>query len=132
MGRDEYRQKLLDPRWQKRRLEILERDGWACRQCHDTTTTLHVHHRVYGKGDPWDVPNHYLEALCENCHAEETEARPELEHSLLRRMRLLGFTCGDLDILQVFLDGIEEEGVGGFIRLLVGLAEEGVKTIAES
>jgi len=26
-----YKEKLLDPRWQKKRLEVLERDGWACR-----------------------------------------------------------------------------------------------------
>lgn len=30
-----YSQKLRDPRWQKKRLEILERDSFTCQHCHD-------------------------------------------------------------------------------------------------
>ena len=39
-----YSEKLRDPRWQKRRLEILERDAWQCQACLSTAKTLHVHH----------------------------------------------------------------------------------------
>lgn len=42
-----YIEKLRDPRWQKKRLQILERDGFACQSCYDTETTLHVHHCTY-------------------------------------------------------------------------------------
>ena len=56
-----------DPRWQKMRLEILERDGWACAACSDTKSTLHVHHIVY-RGMPWEAPEGLLQTLCETCH----------------------------------------------------------------
>lgn len=62
-----YKQKLLDPRWQKRRLEILQRDGFACKLCADTTTTLHVHHNSY-LGEPWESPEHELITVCDHCH----------------------------------------------------------------
>jgi hypothetical protein len=64
-----YSEKLKDPRWQKKRLEILQRDNWTCRFCKTTTKTLHVHHREYKKNnDPWDYPNYSLITLCEDCH----------------------------------------------------------------
>jgi len=62
-----YAEKLKDPRWQKCRLRALERDGFMCRQCGDTETTLHVHHLGY-HGDPWEAPDKELETICKNCH----------------------------------------------------------------
>jgi predicted RNA-binding Zn-ribbon protein involved in translation (DUF1610 family) len=72
-----YAEKLKDPRWQKKRLEILERDQWTCRNCFDKTTTLHVHHLTYAKkAEPWDYPEDYLLTLCEKCHKDiENEAK---------------------------------------------------------
>lgn len=66
-----YFKKLLDPRWQKKRLEILNRDEFSCKYCNNTEKTLHIHHIRYGK-EPWDVPNKYLITLCEDCHNAET------------------------------------------------------------
>lgn len=40
-----YSQLLKDPRWQKKRLEILDRDDWKCTHCEAEHKTLHVHHR---------------------------------------------------------------------------------------
>lgn len=62
-----YSQKLLDPRWQRKRLEIMERDGWRCRNCGDEKNTLHVHHWFYD-GEPWEVNSKLLSTLCEKCH----------------------------------------------------------------
>lgn len=62
-----YGEKLKDPRWQKVRLEVYQRDNFTCCYCQDTTTTLHVHHLEYA-GDPWDVPMDKLITLCEHCH----------------------------------------------------------------
>ena len=42
-----YKKLLKDPRWQKKRLKVLERAGWACEECGDTKTELHVHHTFY-------------------------------------------------------------------------------------
>lgn len=64
-----YSDKLKDPRWQKKRLEILNRDGFKCLACGDTNNTLHVHHCYYVKGrDPWSYGDRALKTLCSQCH----------------------------------------------------------------
>jgi hypothetical protein len=69
-----YAEKLKDPRWQKMRLSILDRDEWKCVKCHDENSTLHIHHRYYEwNKDPWSYRPETLVTLCEECHAEETE-----------------------------------------------------------
>jgi 5-methylcytosine-specific restriction endonuclease McrA len=65
----EYSEKLRDPRWQRKRLQIFERDQWACRCCRDTGTTLHCHHLKYiPNREPWDYPDKDFLTLCEPCH----------------------------------------------------------------
>ena len=72
--------KYKDPRWQKRRLEILERDDWACQKCFDPDSTLHVHHRYYEKDkEPWEYPDDALITLCEDCHEGEKGFKDELK-----------------------------------------------------
>lgn len=68
--KESYSDKLRSPKWQRKRLEILQRDDFTCKTCGDTETTLNVHHIEYGKGDPWDVENDKLITLCEHCHLE--------------------------------------------------------------
>lgn len=63
-----YSEKLKDPRWQKKRLKVLQRDKFSCQYCYDKETTLHVHHMVY-KNNPWDVSLNNLITLCKNCHS---------------------------------------------------------------
>jgi len=63
-----YSEKLKDPRWQKKRLKIFERDGFKCPYCNDETTTLHVHHEKY-EGEPWEIDDEFLKTACEVCHA---------------------------------------------------------------
>ncbi len=64
-----YAQKLLDPRWQKKRLEVLEQADWSCEMCGDSESTLHVHHKQYIKGrDPWEYSRGQLVVLCRLCH----------------------------------------------------------------
>lgn len=70
-----YKDKLKDPRWQKKRLEILERDNWACQICGDEESTLVVHHFKYSNCEPWDIDNEYLITYCEDCHKSEHEDR---------------------------------------------------------
>lgn len=69
-----YWQKLRDPRWQRKRLEIMDRDKFECQLCGDNESTLNVHHKFYLRGlDPWDYPNVALVTLCEGCHGDITE-----------------------------------------------------------
>ena len=68
-----YSEKLRDPRWQKKRLQIFERDGWKCQFCDSSTKNLQCHHVVYKKRDPWDYPDHLYQTLCDDCHEERQE-----------------------------------------------------------
>lgn len=72
-----YSEKLKDPRWQRKRLEIMHRDEFRCRVCGDEAKTLHIHHVRYIKGrEPWEYKDFYLVTLCEDCHRdEETELK---------------------------------------------------------
>lgn len=87
-----YAEKLKDPRWQKKRLEILSRDEWTCQKCQDKESTLHVHHRYYEKGcDPWDHDGHSLVTLCVNCHEVEQEEYKEYGELLIGTLKRKGF-----------------------------------------
>lgn len=69
-----YSEKLRDPRWQRKRLEILQKYNFKCEACWSGEDTLHVHHTYYVKGrEPWEYPDSSLEVLCENCHRVAAE-----------------------------------------------------------
>ena len=71
----QYAELLRDPRWQKKRLEILSRDNFTCLGCGDQERTLHVHHCYYKKGNlPWEYADTSLATLCEVCHDNEADA----------------------------------------------------------
>ena len=78
-----YAQQLRDPRWQKRRLEILSRDEWQCVECGSKDSELHVHHIRYKYGmKPWDYGDNDLCTMCADCHSTHTavtrDARDQL------------------------------------------------------
>lgn len=101
---ERYLEKLRDPRWQKKRLEIMQRDGWKCGSCGREDKTLHVHHRYYTPGsDPWDYPDQAFLTLCEGCHQDETKWRGQAEAELLHALRKR-FLVQDLINLAVGLD----------------------------
>lgn len=96
-----YGDKLKDPRWQKRRLEILQRDKWTCQQCEATDETLHVHHLWYKPDtDPWEAPDRALLTLCETCHEDETACWPDEADMVVRALREGGFMSLDLNYLM--------------------------------
>lgn len=69
-----YLEKLKDPRWQKVRLKVMERDHFTCMSCMHSDKTLHVHHLTYEKGkEPWDYELDNFTTLCHECH-EKIEA----------------------------------------------------------
>lgn len=88
-----YRQQILSPHWQKRRLEIMQRDGFTCQRCSNPDETLHVHHKQYIKGRmAWEYEDRDLVTLCHSCH----ESMPELEtqtKNLIAALPLDGPAC---------------------------------------
>ena len=70
----EYSKLLRDPRWQKKRLEILHRDDFVCQKCHSNNKELHIHHKYYIKNLlPWEYADESLIAYCKDCHESERE-----------------------------------------------------------
>ena len=94
-----YYEMLKHPKWQKKRLEILERDEFRCSLCLDTDQTLHVHHEYYNNNlKLWEYPPHALTTLCSNCHREA--------HELNNRFNEVVSRCPEGGMVKSLLIGI--------------------------
>jgi hypothetical protein len=83
-----YSDLLKDPRWQKKRDEIINRDSHRCRLC-GRIEDLEVHHILYEENtDPWDYDENYLITVCEFCHNRIHSQLAENSH-LKERCRFL-------------------------------------------
>lgn len=112
-----YAEKLRDPRWQRKRLEILSRSDFACEVCDSITDTLNVHHRRYRKGaEPWEYEPEELIAVCEKCHRRRHDLENALKDAIYLMPdyaldELLGFAQGRLlldgDLFDVALRNAE-------------------------
>lgn len=88
-----YQRQLADPKWQKKRLEILQRDSFTCQNpaCYSTTKELHVHHKYYIKGlKTWEYPDDCLKTLCFECHKKEQEDLIENSMMLIETLKQKG------------------------------------------
>ena len=64
-----YKEQLKSPYWQRKRLEVLNRDDFTCQNCGNKENTLHVHHIKYANAKRiWDIDSKYLITLCDDCH----------------------------------------------------------------
>lgn len=100
-----YAEKLKDPRWQRKRLELLNAANWTCVECGTKTESLHVHHGYYQrKTDPWDYPNDKLRVLCESCHSENQRIMEDV-HRIIAN-----WTITDLRRLSQILGPLEFQG----------------------
>lgn len=100
-----YNDLLRSPRWQKKRLEIMQRDNWSCRCCFDTESELHVHHLMYSAENPWDEENENLITLCSTCH----EAVHYLLNNPMIGMETFSLVCK-------LMDDLEKESIETFFR----------------
>ena len=86
-----YAERLRHPKWQRRRLEVMRRDGFRCLQCGDEESELHVHHKSYISGRmPWDYPLGNFETLCWRCHDLVLKDVQTLQAQLLDEIAELG------------------------------------------
>lgn len=93
-----YAEKCKDPRWQKLRNSVLERDKYTCQSfdCRRTDLPLEVHHLDYLPGlNPWEYSPDMLLTLCEKCHDKE-RGRVKMETHLATTLKLKGFLLSDL------------------------------------
>jgi hypothetical protein len=105
MENKSYIEKLKDPRWQKIRLKVFQRDEWRCQKCYSDEQTLHVHHRFYDRlkyPDPWQYPLELLVTLCSYCHEVETDDMKEVEFNLLKSLKKHFFSDQIYEIHRAF------------------------------
>lgn len=94
-----YSEKLQNPLWQRKRLEIFDRDNWTCQQCGDKTTQLEIHHTSYwSQFEPWEYPNDMLITVCHRCHGTE-QVRFHYEKSLVTALREKGFLAAEIEAI---------------------------------
>jgi len=78
-----YGEQLKDPRWQRKRLEIMERDNFTCKNCGSQDKQLHVHHGAYLTGHKvWEYHEWALHTLCNICHSVLSEDIYSYNHAL--------------------------------------------------
>ena len=82
-----YKDQLLDPRWQKKRLSILERDNWKCTYCDNDKSTLMVHHLIYEHKFAWEADDENLITLCQKCHEVYHNTFAACEKIILTNLR---------------------------------------------
>lgn len=96
-----YSDKLRDPRWQKRRLEVLNNAEWACEDCGNAASELQVHHTAYHRSnEPWDYGEEWLMSLCSDCHLNRQKLEDSIRMVVGKITRLL--SAADLET-EVFL-----------------------------
>ena len=130
--KSQYVEKLKDPRWQKLRLRVFERDGWKCRICDSTSNTLHAHHTYYetDSDGPWDYPDETIITLCAECHESEHVCISDAKSQLFKEISLTGFlTSGDIFMLadivmEIRKDICFQEGERYWERMIVSHIKE--------
>lgn len=86
-----------NPQWQRRRLEILNRDNFTCQRCYDTETQLEVHHVVYRNRTKYqDYLDKELITLCRKCHQHETENLDRSIEFLVYQIRTSGMLSDEI------------------------------------
>lgn len=108
-----YWKKLQDPRWQRRRLEILAKSNFICEDCGSHEKTLHVHHGYYRKGaDPWDYDDPDLHCLCKECHTNRHEIEANIKFHLAflktRHLEMLDDVLSDPDFMVCALHKVKD------------------------
>ena len=99
----EFQEQIKSPKWQKRRLEIMQRDDFTCQICGDKETTLHVHHLHYVPNrDYWDYEDWELITLCEDCHKNEHDIEGILDY--VKSLKQCGITLFEIECLLECID----------------------------
>jgi hypothetical protein len=138
-----YAEKLRDPRWQKKRLQIMDAARFECSCCGSKDKTLNVHHNYYEKGkNPWEYDDECLECLCENCHRERHLAKSILDKLLAKKTdilenvlgyayKLAGGSESDFKSIKV-MPFFGYEFIEGFIRASKRVSDREVYNMAKS
>jgi hypothetical protein len=95
-----YSEQYKDPRWQKKRLEIMQRSNYSCEWCGNTKKQLSIHHGYYKpKTAVWEYDNSTLHCLCQSCHEFAGELLGAVHYFLAastykQLQQIVGYTVG--------------------------------------
>jgi len=100
--KNDWSDQYKHPKWQKRRLEILQNQGFKCKMCGDAEKTLNVHHGKYVLGRKiWEYEDYELIGLCEDCHLLAHEAKDFLlMHSLYYHPNFIYNLVNHVEVLK--------------------------------
>ena len=105
--------KYKHPKWQKRRLEIMELYAFTCGICSSKEKTLNVHHLYYVKDrDPWEYGDDELMCLCQDCHQWVHKKQDDFKdacNKVHRNILSLGDTSA-FDFVTGFMEGASQLG----------------------
>lgn len=102
MAKPTYYELLRDPRWYRRRAQVIELAGRTCQECgycqddqNQDRLDLNVHHKKYFPGKaPWEYEDDLLICLCEICH--------DHRHDLINNIRSLLGKYDKNELLKIF------------------------------
>ena len=93
---------LSHPDWQKKRLEVMQRDSFTCRDCNSKDKELHVHHLYYVQGKkPQDYPLSAYKTLCFQCHELEEENLRLVGGALINMYRGMGASAKEINVFAI-------------------------------
>ena len=119
-----YQEQIKHPKWQKKRLEVLEANNFTCQQCGRTDMELHVHHTMYKKGaSAWEYEISELKCYYKDCHKVDHDISALISKllagmSLESKSRVLGyadsfysesFSCNGPNYQIGFMDGLRSD-----------------------
>lgn len=95
-----------DPRWQKKRLEVMEANDYTCEICGDDRSTLNVHHKHYDyEKRIWEYDVEDFQCLCEDCHEKLHEDQKRIKKLMERE----SFRRFSLSLWDAFLEDYDCE-----------------------
>lgn len=121
-----YETQLNTPMWQRRRLEIFQRDDWKCQACGSETNMLHVHHKGY-RGKAWEAPDGALITLCLYCHQKEEALKEKMAPRLVNGFGVNGFLSTDIEKLSEIMNNLcyDKSTVSKIIDFVASLKQNG-------
>lgn len=112
MSNPEYSKLLRDPRWQKKRLKILDAHGFKCDECGDTKNELQVHHCYYEKDrNPWDYDDDCFKVLCDEHHKAWHLLKADIDKKLSK------FNIEDFGLLSQIVGELDETDIQNLCTL---------------
>jgi Zn finger protein HypA/HybF involved in hydrogenase expression len=119
-----YAEKLRDPRWQRLRLEVMQRAKFKCENCWDSETNLQIHHPAYKIGaNPWDYDKSELLCYCEECHKAATKAQ--------KKFKAMAFTnpAKFAELMEMISDGVLDAACDALVELIAEHAKKNKESI---